>query len=181
MKEAKHINGTMVNLQAVPEIKSRESEVLANKLESVTKEMNQFTYIVSHDLQAPLRTITGFLELLEKRYGDKLDDSAKQFIGFAVRGAAKMKNLVFDLLEYSRLSSADLEISEVDLNTIVQEVKEKLSPAFEETQASLTTCHLPVVMANKKQMGQLFEHLLGNALKFRGAEVPEINITLKNL
>lgn len=179
MKEVTHRNGTMVNLQTGSEDKSRESEVLANKLETITKEMNQFTYIVSHDLQAPLRTITGFLELLEKRYADKLDDAAKQFIGFAVNGAAKMKNLVFDLLEYSRLSSVDLEISEVDLNVIVQDVIEKLSSAIEETGALLTVGHLPLVMANKKQMGQLFEHLLGNALKFRGAEVPEINITLK--
>ena len=82
-----------------------EKKEMTAKLENLTKEMNQFTYIVSHDLQAPLRTITGFLELLEKRYSDKLDDSARQFIDFAKNGTFKMKKLVLDLLEYSRLSN----------------------------------------------------------------------------
>src|SRR5258708_30676565 len=108
----------IMNNQQVPleEIVNSGSANLQQELENITKEMNQFTYIVSHDLQAPLRNITGFLELLEKKYADKLDDAAKQYIGFAVRGAAKMRNLVFDLLEYSRLSSVALEITEVDLN-----------------------------------------------------------------
>ena len=72
---------------------------LNNKLTDLTKEMNQFTYIVSHDLQAPLRTITGFLELLEKRYADKLDDAARKYIDFALNGAAEMKSLISDLVE----------------------------------------------------------------------------------
>jgi light-regulated signal transduction histidine kinase (bacteriophytochrome) len=152
---------------------------LQQELENITREMNQFAYIVSHDLQAPLRTITGFLELLEKRYADKLDDAAKQFIDFAIKGAAKMKNLVFDLLEYSRLSSVAPEISEVDLNVVVRNVKEKLSQTIEESGASITAVQLPRVMANEKQIVLLFEHLLGNALKFRRAALPEISITLK--
>jgi light-regulated signal transduction histidine kinase (bacteriophytochrome) len=162
-----------------PDNISLENKVLADKLENITKEMNQFTYIVSHDLQAPLRTITGFLELLEKRYAEKLDDTAKQFISYAVRGASKMKSLVFDLLEYSRLSSVAPEITEVDMNTVVQEVKEKFSVAIEESGALLTVGHLPLVMANKKQMSQLIEHLIGNALKFQGAAPPEISISSK--
>ena len=160
------------------EKKSLENEVLAMKLTELTKEMYQFTYIVSHDLQAPLRMVTGFLELLEKRYGDKLDAPARQFIDFAVKGAAKMRNLVFDLLEYSRLGSVDREFAKVDLDLIVKEVKEKLL-VENETGATISSDHLPEVIADKKQMQQLFQHLLGNALKFRSIEVPEINITLK--
>lgn len=151
-------------------------EELSNKLAELTKEVNQFTYIVSHDLQAPLRTVTGFLELLEKRYGDKLDASAKQYIDYAVKGVAKMKTLVFDLLEYSRLSSAEPGFTEVDLNKVLQEAEEKMSATINDTGAMITSDKLPQVMANKKQMLQLFEHLLQNAMKFRDGKEPVITV-----
>src|SRR5689334_7489386 len=162
MTEAIKLN-TQTNLHPLP---GREEE-LSNKLAELTKEMNQFTYIVSHDLQAPLRTVTGFLELLEKRHGDKLDDSARQYIGHAVKGVAKMKDLVFDLLEYSRLSSIEPELTELDLNQVLQEAGEKLAATINETGAIITSDNLPKLIANKKQVLQLFEHLLENALKFR--------------
>lgn len=168
-----------VDLQQDLKNKDQQIEELSNKLADLTKEMNQFTYIVSHDLQAPLRTVTGFLELLEKRYGDKLDESAKQYIGYAVNGAVKMKNLIFGLLEYSRLSSAAKEFEKVDMNVVMQEVKEKFQSAIEESGAQVTVSHLPVVMADKAQIEQLMQHLLENALKFRSTAVPEIGITLK--
>jgi light-regulated signal transduction histidine kinase (bacteriophytochrome) len=179
LEKAPQANSETENLQLQLENKIRENEALTDKLDNIAKEMKQFTYIVSHDLQAPLRTITGFLELLEKRYADKLDDTAKQYIGFGIRGAAKMKDLVFDLLEYSRLSTVALEFSEIDLNIVLQEVKEKFAQVIQETGALLRSDHLPKVMADKKQMMQLFEHLLGNAIKFRSNAVPEITITLK--
>jgi|CXWL01.1.fsa_nt_gi light-regulated signal transduction histidine kinase (bacteriophytochrome) len=179
MEQVIQTGNNLTNRQPGSEATCGEEELLNTKLAELTKEMNQFTYIVSHDLQAPLRMITGFLELLEKKYGDKLDESAKQYIGFAVKGASKMKNLIFDLLEYSRLSSVVNEPVEVDLNAIVQEVKEKFLPVIEETGAIITVDDLPVVMANKAQMLQLFGHLLGNALKFHSAAVPEITITLR--
>ncbi len=121
-------NTDTLNSQQELENGNSEIELLSNKLAEVTKEMNQFTYIVSHDLQAPLRMVTGFLELLEKKYGDKLDESAKQYIDFAVRGAAKMKKLIFDLLEYSRLSTVVKEYKEVDLNEVINKEKEKYKP-----------------------------------------------------
>ncbi len=179
MEEMTQINISSVDLQQELEKVKRENEELNSKLAEQAKEMNQFTYIVSHDLQASLRMVTGFLELLEKKYGDKLDESAKQYIDFAVKGASKMKSLVSDLLEYSRLNAVTNEFAAVDLNEIVKEVKEKYQPVIEETGTLLSIDHLPVVMANKMQMGQLFQHLLQNALKFRSAAVPEINITLK--
>jgi light-regulated signal transduction histidine kinase (bacteriophytochrome) len=173
------INTGSENIQQELEKKNRENEELNRRLAELAKEMDQFTYIVSHELQAPLRMVTGFLELLEKKYADKLDGSAKQYIDFAVRGASKMKSLVFDLLEYSRLNPVNREYAEVDLNVIMKEAIEKYQPVIEETGALVNACHLPVVMADKKQMGKLFQHLLENALKFRGTAVPEINITLK--
>src|SRR6266536_269078 len=98
MEETKKINGHSVNLQEMETV-IRENEELKDQLAKLIAEMNHFTYIVSHDLQAPLRTITGFMELLEKRYADKLDDNAKKYIDFGVKGTARMKELIADLLE----------------------------------------------------------------------------------
>ncbi len=179
MEETVQIKNNLVNLKQELENCNREKEELKNKLAALNSEMNQFTYIVSHDLQAPLRMVTGFMELLEKKYGDKIDESAKQYIDFAVKGAVKMKSLVVDLLEYSRLSSVVKEYTAVNLNEIVQEVREKLLPAIEETGAIITADHLPVVMADRVQMLKLFEQLFGNALKFRGSTAPEITITFR--
>jgi len=177
MTEAKKIKIEMSNLHPVPATVSREEE-LSFRLAELTKEMNQFSYIVSHDLQAPLRTVTGFLELLVKRYGDKLDDSGKQYIEYAVKGAAKMKDLVFDLLEYSRLNNA-LNFAEVDLNAALEESKEKLSAVIEESRAVIRAGKLPVITGDKKQIIQMLVHLLQNAIKFRSTAAPEIEVILE--
>ncbi len=179
MEQIAQLNIDFMNSQQEQDNNNLQVEDLANKLAELTKEMNQFTYIVSHDLQAPLRMVTGFLELLEKKHGAKLDESAKQYIDYAVKGANKMKSLIFDLLEYSRVSSVVKEPAEVDLNEILLEVKEKLMPVIEDSGAIITNDNLPLVMADRKKMLQLFEHLLGNALKFCSKTVPEISITAK--
>lgn len=175
MTETTKLNGQTISMHALP---GREEE-LGNKLAELTKEMNQFTYIVSHDLQAPLRTVTGFLELLERRHGDKLDASAKQYIDHAVKGVAKMKSLVFDLLEYSRLNSVDMEFTEVDMNMILEDVKEKMAATIIDKGAVINANTLPKLIANKKQISQLFEHLLQNALKFSNGKAPEITVISK--
>jgi light-regulated signal transduction histidine kinase (bacteriophytochrome) len=123
--------------------------------------------------------VTGFLELLEKKYGDNLDEPAKQYINYAVKGTSKMRSLVFDLLEYSRLNPDAGAFTEVDLDMIIKEAKEKYQSLIEETGAVISSHPLPVVKANRKQMAQLFQHLLENALKFRSTAMPEIDITLK--
>lgn len=179
MKDLSNINGEWAGLLQEFELMNSEAEKLNLKLAELTKEMNQFTYIVSHDLQAPLRMITGFLELLERRYGDKLDDAAKQYIAHAVQGAATMKERVFDLLEYSRLSSVAAVPAPVDLNEIMDEVKEKLLPALEKTGAIVTADRLPVITGCRERLAQLLYHLIENALKFRSGAVPEINIMAK--
>ena len=177
MEETKQINGHSISqLHEIEEVR-RENEELKNKLAELKAEMNQFTYIVSHDLQAPLRTITGFMELLEKRYSDKLDDTARKYIDFAVKGTDKVKNLIFDLLEYSRLTTDKTIVTEVDLASVVQEVMEKLKPAINESHAMITVGQLPVVIGKKIQMEKLFLHLIDNALKFRSNNAPEISIT----
>ena len=96
-----------------------------------------------------------------------LDETAKSYIDYAVKGSLKMKNLIFDLLTYSRLNTVPLELSEVDLNVVLEEVKEKLKVEIEEAGAMINVENLPVVLADKKQMDQLLFHLLSNAIKFR--------------
>lgn len=179
MEEVTTINGIKPFQMKDFEQLSQENKELKNQLEDLTREMNQFTYIVSHDLQAPLRTITGFMELLVKRYGDKLDEAAKQYIDYAVKGTAKMKNLVFDLLEYSRLNTSIKEISETDLNEVVKEVREKYASVIESSGAVIHVDDLPIVNASRKQMLQIFGHLLDNAIKFRSELVPDIKISVK--
>lgn len=176
MSEAAKLKTDISNLHPVPAVSSREKE-LEDKLAGQIKEMNQFTYIVSHDLQAPLRTVTGFLELLVKRYGDKLDDSGKQFIDYAVKGATKMKYLVFDLLEYSRLNTQTAPFADVDLNEVFAEAKEKLAVEIEQTGAIVTAEKLPVVAGDRKQLLQLITHLLQNGVKFRSEVTPEIRVS----
>ena len=181
MEEIKQIKGQSVKLmQEEMMAMSRENEELKSKFANLTAEMNQFTYIVSHDLQAPLRTITGFIELLEKKYNDKLDDSGRKYIDFAVKGTNKVKNLIFDLLEYSRLSTDTAELTELDLASVVRDVLEKFEPIIKESKAEITIGYLPVVMAKKTQMEQLFQHLIDNSLKFHNNHAPKISITSKN-
>ena len=163
--------------QEQPQQENEEIAMLKFKLEEVTKEMNEFAYIVSHDLQAPLRNISGVLELIRKRYGDKLDASGVQFIDMAVKGSNKMKSLVFDLLEYSRLNTTAGNYMEVDLNEVLNEVKKKHETQIEETGARIKINELPLVHADNNLMEKMFFHLIGNALKFRSEMTPEINIT----
>ena len=153
-----------------------EAELLRDKLAALTKETNQFTYIITHDLQAPLRMVTGFLELLEKKYADKLDAGAKQYIDYAVKGSVKMRKLIFDLLEYSRLNTVVHEFEELSLGEVLKDVNEKLEPVIVQTATIITADELPVVRGDKKLMEQLLMQLLDNAIKFRGEETPQISI-----
>lgn len=179
MSETEIVNREVAELQEELKRKKLELEKLSQNLEKQTAEMNQFTYIVSHDLQAPLRMVTGFLELLEKKYGDKLDESAKQYIDYSVKGSVKMKRLIFDLLEYSRLNTIEHETEDVDLNEILDNVKPKLVKQIEESGATIEYAALPVVSGYKKQIEQLLQHLLDNALKFRNGQKPVISISTR--
>ena len=100
---------------------------LEKRIAELTRENEQFAYIVSHDLQAPLRSITGFLELIERRYADKLDDAGKQYIGFALKGSQKLKGLVLDLLEFSRLNTTEFLFEQVSLMDVLKERKNLIS------------------------------------------------------
>ena len=172
-------NETMITNAPVPsnaEHTGNELDMLQKKLDDLVKETNQFTYIITHDLQAPLRMVTGFLELLEKKYADKMDAGAKQYIGYAVKGSVKMKELIFDLLDYSRLSSGSHEFSEVDLNEVLNEARKKIPSGMETKNIQFTHTPLPVVWGSSKLFVQFFSQLVDNAVKFNDNCSPEINI-----
>lgn len=174
MEQIETLNG--IDLQQALMAGPSEVEILKNKLAELTKETNQFTYIVSHDLQAPLRMVAGFLELLEKKYGDKLDEGGKQYIGYAVKGALKMKTLLFDLLEYSRLNSVAQEHENVDMNELLREVREKMPVEIWRNGTTITAAVLPMVKGSRNQLSQLLEELLTNAIKFNNSPAPGISV-----
>ncbi len=160
--------------------RDRELEAQTEELERSNEELEQFAYIASHDLQEPLRMISSYTQLLAKRYKDQLDNDANEFINYAVDGANRMQVLINDLLSYSRVGTKGEDFSHVDLNSVLEAVKANLKGVIEETGAVIKYSKLPTVMADNSQMIQLFQNLIGNAVKFRREGVtPEIEITSK--
>ncbi len=140
-------------------------------------ELQQFAYVASHDLQEPLRMVSSFSQLLEKRYKDRLDEDANEFIGFIVDGAQHMKLLIDDLLTYSRVTSHAKEFENVDLENVLDVVFSNLSFYLEENKVIITKDSLPVVFADPSQMGQIFQNLISNAIKFHNGSTPKIHIS----
>lgn len=140
------------------------------------KELEEFAYVASHDLQEPLRSVAGACQLLQRRYSEKLDASALEFIDFAVSGAKRMEELINDLLAYSRVSTKAREPILTDLNKVCADVLENLRSAIHDTQAVITKDQLPTMAVDPWQVSQLFQNLIANALKFRGKAAPHIHI-----
>jgi PAS domain S-box-containing protein len=141
------------------------------------EDLEQFAYVASHDLQEPLRTVTSYVQLLARRYKGKLDADADEFIGFAADGAVRMWNLVNDLLTYSRAGMRGNELEPTDSDTVLAQSVNDLKATIEENGAVVTHDSLPMVMADRPQLGQLFQNLIVNAIKFRGSEPPRIHIS----
>jgi PAS domain S-box-containing protein len=139
-------------------------------------ELQQFAYIASHDLQEPLRMVTSYLQLLERRYKGKLDANADDFIHFAVDGASRMKALIHDLLTYSRVGTHGKAFEPTDCMEVIQRSIANLKVAIEESQATVTYDVLPTVHGDAVQLTQLFQNLMSNAIKFRAAAPPTIHI-----
>jgi light-regulated signal transduction histidine kinase (bacteriophytochrome) len=139
-------------------------------------ELEQFAYAASHDLQEPLRMIRSYLGLLERRYADQLDDDAREFIAFAVDGAERMRRLIQGLLAYSRVGRKQREFHPVDCDALVTQVLSDLRLRIEETGAQVTVEALPTVWGDEVQLGQLFQNLISNALKFRDTAPPQVHI-----
>lgn len=139
-------------------------------------ELQQFAYIASHDLQEPLRMVTSYLQLLERRYHDRLDQNANDFIAYAVDGAARMKTLINDLLAYSRVGTRGKPFEPTRCEAVVAQVVENLKVSIEENQATVRWGALPEILADSTQLTQLFQNLISNAIKFHGEAPPIVEI-----
>lgn len=148
--------------KAEEEIKSYASE-----LERSNADLEQFAYVASHDLREPLRSIEGFLKLLERKYQGQLDENAAKFIGYALGGAGRMQKIIDDLLEYSRVSTMAKPFETTDSSAVAEQVVENLAAAIAESQAVVERGRLPVVSADPTQLSQVFQNLIANAVKFR--------------
>ncbi|MEE1755277.1 sensor histidine kinase [Streptomyces sp. SP18CS02] len=150
----------------------------AADLQRSNAELEQFAYVASHDLQEPLRKVSSFTQLLQRRYGGQLDSRADQYIDFAVDGANRMQTLISDLLDFSRVGRLHNAQQSVDLDKVLERTLSTLSVGIEETGATITHDPLPTLVADPTQMGMLWQNLIGNAVKFhRPDEAPEIHVT----
>ncbi|NTU43601.1 MAG: PAS domain S-box protein, partial [Nitrospirales bacterium] len=146
-------------------------------LERSNKELEQFAYVASHDLQEPLRRVISFTELLSQRYSGQLDEKADTYIRFIVSGAMRMSNLINDLLAYSRVTARGDGLAPTNMTSVVAGVLKELSVVIEESGAVITMDKLPRVTADAAQIGQVFLNLINNAIKFRGEGRPVIHIS----
>jgi len=153
---------------------------LLNKMEELNRsneELGQFAYIASHDLQEPLRMVASYTQLLSRRYKGKLDSDADEFIAFAVDGASRMQRLIQDLLAYSRVGTKGRDLLDISSEDALQQALLNLRGAIEEKGALVTHDPLPSVLADEMQLIQLFQNLVGNAIKYQSSGIPKIHIS----
>ncbi len=142
------------------------------KLELSNNELEQFAYIASHDLQEPLKMITSFLQLLERKYDSQLDERGKQYIKFAVDGSQRLRQTITELLDYSRVGKAENKEELIDLNDLIIELHEILSEDITEKKAKIESGKLPVILAKRTPLRQIFQNLIGNAMKYARDDAP---------
>ncbi|WP_049912568.1 PAS domain-containing sensor histidine kinase [Natrialba hulunbeirensis] len=147
------------------------------RLEESNERLQQFAHVASHDLQEPLRMVTRYLQLLENRYSDDLDDDAEEFIEFAVDGAERMEAMIEGLLAYSRVETQGTSFDSVDLDAVLDDVLTDLSVRIDETDAEITAEPLPTVSGDASQLRQLFQNLLENALQYSGEGDPRVTLS----
>jgi PAS domain S-box-containing protein len=159
--------------------RERAQKKLAEKMAELARsnaDLEQFAYVASHDLQEPLRMVATYTQLLAERYRGRLDENADKFIGYACEGALRMQTLIRDLLAFSRVGRNSAACEPVDCDAAMAEVLLSLGPAIQESGAVVTHAALPVVWADRSQIAQVFQNLIGNAIKFRGKEPPVISV-----
>lgn len=155
----------------VTEQKRRERELARSN-----EDLERFAYVVSHDMREPLRMVSSYLQLLERRYADELDEDAEEFIEYAVDGAERMRRMIEDLLEYSRAGREEVDRRPVDCNDVLEAVRSNLRVALDESDADLVVGELPAVNADRGQLVQLFQNLVDNAVRHSEGS-PAIEIT----
>ncbi len=148
-------------------------------LQRSNKELEQFAYIASHDLQEPLRKVASFTQLLERRYKGEMGPDADRYIGYIVDGAKRMSMLISDLLCFSRIGTSTRKFAPADCNGVVRRVIEDLQKVIEEKGAVVTFDSLPSIIADETQLGMVFQNLIGNAIKFHGQEPPRVHASAR--
>ncbi len=157
------------------ELEQRVAERTA-ELSRSNEELQQFAYVASHDLQEPLRMVSSYVQLLARRYQGQIDAGADEYIRFALEGSARMYELINALLDYSRIDKANSSFVRVDCGVALARALENLQLLMNESGAEVSRGELPVVRADETQIVQLFQNLVGNAIKFRGPDVPRVHI-----
>jgi signal transduction histidine kinase len=155
----------------------RKVEARTAALKRSNDELRRFAYIASHDLQEPLRTVTSYLQLIEQRFPERLDDEGREFIAYAVEGALRMKNLIHDLLAYSRVEYRTRNFSLIDMQRVLDNTRKLLDATIAEVDARITYDPLPQIVADEELMLQVFQNLVSNAMKYRSTRKPEIHIS----
>lgn len=176
-----NVIGVFASARDITERKEAE-KILKSRLDELARsnaELEQFAYVSSHDLQEPLRMIASYLQLLERKYKGKLDAKADKYINFSVDGATRMQNLIDDLLAFSRVTTQANELEPTNLESIYNEVLLNLEVLINENKAIIKHDPLPVIIADKTQISQVFQNLINNAIKFKSNDQPKINISVK--
>ena len=177
-------DGLSVFFKDISESKHMDSErkKRLRELNAKNAELEHFAYIASHDLQEPLRMVTSFLTQIEKKYNDILDEKGKQYIHFAVDGAIRMRKIILDLLEYSRIGKEAFEDENVNLNEIIKSIEILNATLFEEKSVSIVSNDLPIIVAKNSMIRQLFQNLILNAVKYsKSSTTPVITIKYEDL
>jgi light-regulated signal transduction histidine kinase (bacteriophytochrome) len=167
-------------LQKEVEVRRKTEEELEITLEQLSrsnKELEQFAYVASHDLQEPLRMVSSYVQLLAERYKDQLDERAQKFIHYAVDGAARMQSLIQDLLGFSRVSTRGLAFARIDSNILLAEALANLQTSISVSGAVITSDQLPVVYGDRIQIVQVFQNLISNSIKFCTNKPPKIHVS----
>lgn len=185
-QDVEAMRGRLVEQIAVTEQSNRKIDAARQQLEMRTEELQrsnrdleQFAYVASHDLQEPLRKVASFCQMLQRRYHGQLDERADQYIDFAVDGATRMQRLINDLLTFSRVGRAGIADVHVDMNECMRQVVDNLSAVLEEAEARVTWDDLPSVRGDRTLLIQLLQNLIGNAVKFRGDNLPAVHVGVK--
>lgn len=169
MVDGGNIIGAIVIFEDVTKRVDAEFELKQNikKLKNANKDLEEFAYIASHDLQEPLRMIASYLQLIEKRYNSLLDKDGKEFMHYAIDGSKRMKQLINDILAFSRITTRGCTFYTVDTNEVLAHVRSTFLSTIKETNTLITNKELPIITADKTQIIQLFQNLIANAIKFR--------------
>jgi two-component system, sensor histidine kinase and response regulator len=175
-RSEEELKGFNTTLEARVQERTAALEERSSQLTRTNGELEQFVYASSHDLQEPLRTVTSFLQLLERRNRDNLDADSKQFIEFAVKSSEHMRSLINGLLEYSRVTLKERKFQSVDCNSVVSQILKQLNASITESGAKVECLWLPEIYGEPLLLGQLFQNLIGNALKFCTGRSPRIEV-----